>query len=1659
MHIGGPQELDAEQYDASLQLKVLPLTYADAVSVARAINDAFQASLGAQQARESARGGSDGEDGRPSIPKVLVAADEWVRASAEPQTNSVIVSASRQNVRKVQEIVEQLDVADHALLPPPRIIPLNHGDPIQIAMAVTKLFGQDRQTQGADSLRIVGDPITNTILVRAEDDEFEEIKEFTKSLELNAQTGGVRVQIVTMTNAPASRVATVLEQAYETQALQARQPLSIQVDVPGNTLIISSTPELFEEISNTALEIDKLAPKRGQAIFFIDLKHMNPESAVDMIDKLGLNDPIDEDVSNRIVTEPVKAVVVEGRRAIMVVANPLDQDAILGLLKALDSESEIAEAELMLVPLATAEASAVAEILEEVLSPSPQQAKTPLAEALEEQIRRLNMQGDGVNKLEIALDLSVPIRVIPDTVGNALFIGSSKSNLEAMRCLIKLLDRLPVTDAVTVKVLPLENIAAEQFARIMNDLFSKGSDLASIPGTNIVGQPSGIVGKALMDQVAISVDQRTNTVIVAGKEDVAATVEVLSKRLDQEVPTGWVESRIVRLRYADALDLAQTIDSVLVQGTSNLSQAGPLQEQVGRLRLARMDEHGGHVLESDIFQPMTKVVVEAQPQLNALILVATPSNLEVITELVHMLDVEAASPSSTVRIYPIKHASAAKLGATLTNLFDQQAESKAIRPEDRVIIQADDRTNALVVTTSTRSFAVLENLMQSLDTEISPDLREIRIVSLKNSSASRLANLIQQLMDARLDRLRMVEPETADLERATIVADPRTNSLIIAAGNESFDVIQKLAMEMDQSQFDDGTLVRILPIKKGNASRIASTIETIMQRRYADLPAELQVAQKPMILTDSRSNSILLTANPEDAVIVEDLVKKLESAPVNQAVTLHVLALPESRRCEQLAPRLQSLMRERQRSLGEASSASDRVSIQAEPSTNALIIASSEENLAVIENLLGALIDVEGESGDFEVEVLTLQRSRASDLVPVLEDLYVEESNRARGNKSLRVTADDQLNAVLVSGPERDLLAIRGLVAKLDGARPEAVVEIKYISLTSANALETVNLIENVLSGRGIGSRRGSQQSIILKYLSEMDDGRVVDKTGEIQVSTALRESISLTPDLRTNTIIVSAPQESMLLIERMITDLDESNIGAKSIRIFKLVNADATAMAEIMRDLFQLRLGKDLMVLKPRDGMQGDMEIVTDAPVVEMIGTTGLGETELTAVPDPRQQLSITVDSRTNSLLVSGSPTYLDLVEEVIEELDSLEANERETLVYQLRNATAEEVARVLGEFADEEQRKLVQTLNNDQLGSAARLLEREITIRGDAKSNTVLISASPRYMERVRDIIEQLDIDPPQVLIHVLLAEVSLKDRNDWGVELSNNASIRGVGIDSMFALASASFSAMTGTPTLSIASSDFGLIIKALEAQNRVHVLSNPSVMAANNVPAIIDVGEEIYIPDATQISEFASITSVIPKRTGVILNVTPSINPDGYVRMEVEPRFIQETEQSTTPLPGAGPIPIFRERTAGTTVTVRDGETIILGGLIQEGYQFIEDQVPILGSIPILGALFRSETKRLDRTELLIVLTPHVIHSPAEIDRLRNLRDGELNKLTMPNRVIDDMRDGTIDEGGSLFESLGDGPLKLREWKIQQRPEVLPNEEVGDVGLVEEVVGEE
>ncbi|MDG2029601.1 MAG: secretin N-terminal domain-containing protein [Phycisphaerales bacterium] len=1594
-------KLDSAEYDSSLQLSVLPLTYADARSVARAINEAFRGPIERDSRRQDRRQEND-RDGReePIAPPILVEAEEWVSAAAEEQTNSLVVSASRKNLSKIQQIVDQLDVADFMKMPPPRLIAIRTGSPEGIADSLSTIY-LSGDARGGLATRIVPDESSGTIIVRAEENEFTQIKALADALQQEASMNGLSVHVLELASASADRIADVVREAFLAQAEQSRSPLSIEADAGSNTLVVACTGAMWSDIKGTVQQMDTLRPAAGQGIFLIDLQHVPAEEVGRVIEEIGLEDEPSEGAAGRMIVEPVRVSVLEGRNAILVVANPADREVIVAIAKTLDSQPELAESSVRLVTLRNASAEAVVEVLDTLFDPDEQQVSTAIADALQEQVRRLEIMNDGLDGPS-GVDLAKPIRLIADEQSNAVIIASTEANVAAVEQLVGMLDTLPVTSEAIVRMFPLENIAAEQFVRITRELHDQGRSIGEMPGGVVRGIPAGAVGRALMENVALSVDERTNTVIAAGTEDAVAFVEVLVTRLDGEIGLGWVEAKVLPLRFADAEDIALLVQDVLVEGSTDLPAATPLQNQAARLRV----KQGNRTSDSEIFVPMNRLIVRPDNPTNSLVVVGTPSNIAVVEGLVSMMDIESAFPGALVRIYPVENASASRLASVLAQLFDAQIAAGTLRDDDQVKLIPDERTNSLVVSTTTRSFAMLEQLLSTLDTKMPPDIREIKIIAMTNASAARVAPIVQRMMDARVERLREVQPESADLERVLVISDDRTNSLVVAAGNDTYETVRRLARDLDDAPVSEHGEIAVVPVPGGSVDRLSQAIDRIMERRYADIPGEVAKARRPLVLTDSRSSSLLVAADPADLTSIRELVAQLAEVPMNPAIGLYVVPLDRGD-VEQFASRLQSLMRDRTRSLGEGETPTDEVSITADPVSRTLIVAANEDNFKIVQDLVGALVEAGAESASMQdIEILALKNQSAGDVVDLLDDMYVKDENSRRGETVIRVTADDRLNAVVVNAPGDDRLAIKRLVEQLDNTRPSQVVEIKYIPLGAANAVETVSLIENVLSGNTLAGRRGSEQATIIRYLKDIEGEESDIQT---EVSTAVREAISLTPDARTNTIIVRAPRDAMQLIDNMIRDLDASSTGNQDIQVFRLANADADAMADILGELFNLKQEGSLYVLKPREVTA----VVDDTGVaIDQAGALG---TDLTLVPDQRQALSITVDSRTNSLLVSGTPTYLELVTDVVAKLDAEKANERETFVYPLRNAQAAQIAQVVGDFVAADQRKLIETLGSDQLPSASRLLEREVTIVGDDKSNSVLVNASPRYREKVMEMIRGLDVDPPQVMIQVLLAEITLDNIDEAGVTL--NGQVGTIPINSSLSFAGSLVGGVTGAP-YSISSGDLNFTLTALQSQRRFNLLANPSITVANNEQGRIQVGQTIRVPEAIATFDTGiQNTAVVAEEVGTILEVLPSINPDGFVRMQISPQ-ISELSKEKTDLSTDFQAPIIIRRTATTTVTVRDGETVVIGGLIRTLYEKQDDKVPFFGDLPLIGGFFRNEEMKATRTELLIVLTPHVIDSPSS-PLLREMSADMIERMPLLQGAKEQILEGQLDGSSSLF----------------------------------------
>jgi type II secretion system protein D len=1464
------KKLDSEEYDTSRQLAVIPLRHADAASVARALNEGFRAPVESrlrqqQQQQRQNRGNRGNSDEGPEQPLVLVDSEPTPTVSAEPQTNALVVFAGRQDMIRIRALVQQIDIPDFLKFPEAHIVPLASGKASLLAASIRELFvgQQPLRPGGPRATVIIGDDNSNSLIIRAEEADFAQIKAIADVLQQQGDKSRATVRIVALRNVPAARLQKSLSATFAQAARQQNEVLSIEVDRTSNSLVVASSGQLFEQIEKVARELDGALPAGGdgqplrpgaglgQSVFIIDVQNNSPEEVRKQLEQLGVTRPQSDDRPG-VVSEAVTIVPLASRRALAVIASPKDGEALVALVRALDAEPAAAEQKVCIVGLKVGTASAVVATLKAMLDPSAQASKTGPAEALAEQVRRLSIARNNLEKGDLVLDISRPIRLIPDDQTNSIIVASTEANAAAVCEVIKTLDTLPMGDAVIVRMFPLGNASATRAKGVIDDLFRQGEALRRLPGTRRQGLPTTATGKALAGEIAVSVDERTNTLIVAGRDEAVALVEVLMKDLDSDQAAKWVEPSLIPLKNADAAGLAQTLRQVLIQGLTITPEAVGLQKQIGRLRMARAGRDMAdpqNRIEADLFAPLSGLVIAPEPHLNALIVVGSPANTQVVRELAAMLDVEAASAANTVRMFPLQHAAADRVSAMIADIFRQRQADPAARPEDRVIITPDMRTNALVVSTSPRSFSIIEAMLRTLDTD-------------------------------------------------------RANNTVA---------------------------LHVLPVVGADAQTLAPKIARLMQER---------------ISATQRS--------------------------------------------------------------GEVRSPLDAFSIEADPANNLLIIASSEENMQLVKELVGSLAQGNpGLAATARTDLILLKSGRAVEIAQTLRQIYVDKENSKRGQGTVNVVPSERLNALVVTGTDQDVEAIRRLVDRQESADILTVQDIRRIGLRSANALEVVTLLQNVVAGRTVAGSAdiAARQATNIRFFRDQVAQQVEDRTGapptEAQIDGAIREQVTLTPDLRTNSVMVKAPAPMMRVIQDMIEDLDTTSAGARRIEKFTLKNADVRAMADLLRDIFTLRQQGSKYVLVPTS--QPSLAGGEQGPSVP-------SEPTVTPVPDERQELAIAIDARTNTLIVSGTQEYLERVRELVEDLDHIEATERTSEVYSLRNAQAKEIEQTLQSYFRNESSLQRSTLSPDQTGSVMRQLEQEVTVVGDEKSNKLVISTSPRYMEMVMSMVRELDAAPPQVVIQVLLAEVTLDSSNSWGADFKLKH-FGGDDYNFSSLAAGAGVAAALGIPNLTFASTDFSLVLRALEAQGKLTVLSRPHVMARNNQEASIQVGDNIALVSGAleRTPQGGTVSNVERKDIGIILTVKPSINPDGYVRMELSPE-ISSLSTRTTQISQDFFAPIIQKRTITTTITVKDGQTAVIGGLIQTTDEERRTKTPALGDVPILGWLFRTKQQSDVRTELLIILTPRVIRTDSEEsqDRLRQVTEHKINLLQDPALVRDAVR---------------------------------------------------
>ena len=258
------------------------------------------------------------------------------------------------------------------------------------------------------------------------------------------------------------------------------------------------------------------------------------------------------------------------------------------------------------------------------------------------------------------------------------------------------------------------------------------------------------------------------------------------------------------------------------------------------------------------------------------------------------------------------------------------------------------------------------------------------------------------------------------------------------------------------------------------------------------------------------------------------------------------------------------------------------------------------------------------------------------------------------------------------------------------------------------------------------------------------------------------------------------------------------------------------------------------------------------------------------------------------------------------------------------------------------------------------------------------------------LESLLKKLDVMPVQVLLEASVTEVTLTDTLQYGLEwfLKNTdheqtsilQTLGGLGLGGGGLDAS-----------LITDSAKFQLLINALAKEDMINILSSPRVTVRDGKTASIFVGTEVPVitqegttPDIQTEGTSGIIRSVQYRSTGISLTVTPSVHANGVVTLEITQEVSEAQANTTSDISS----PIILNRTITTEVVAADGQTVLLGGLIRENKSETVTKIPFLGSIPILGYLFKTTSKGFDRTELVIMVTPHIIRNTQQIDEMRD-----------------------------------------------------------------------
>jgi general secretion pathway protein D len=563
--------------------------------------------------------------------------------------------------------------------------------------------------------------------------------------------------------------------------------------------------------------------------------------------------------------------------------------------------------------------------------------------------------------------------------------------------------------------------------------------------------------------------------------------------------------------------------------------------------------------------------------------------------------------------------------------------------------------------------------------------------------------------------------------------------------------------------------------------------------------------------------------------------------------------------------------------------------------------------------------------------------------------------------------ANTATNVLILTATQTDVRRIVEIVHSLDSQMAN-ISEVKVFPLQYANAANAARLITDLFRADASGGGRGGAAGGVASFLFGGGPGGGPggpgggrgggggglfggSDSGATAGGGARQQKVTASSDDRTNNLVVSAPSDLMVVIEDVVKKLDANPAADQAVFPYRLKNANAVNLESVLNNLFGTSSGST------------GRATTTGSSTTR----TGFGSAGTSTGTGGRT-------SGTGGRTSGGSSSSSSMRGLGTTSFGSTATGGRTgtTGTTGGRTGGVGGMGRLSG-----------------AANQAASDLAGQVFVVADADTNSLLVTTSTKNFDRVKAILDELDRPVPQVLVKVLIAEVTHENTEDLGFEISalNLTGSAGPGFK---AGTSFSVAAQTQGLVFRLVQDNVTAALHAIAGVGKLDVLSRPYILTSDNQQASIMVGQSVpLITSSLLTSTGETINSISYNDLGIILTVTPHINPDGLVIMDVYQEISAFTGQSVQ-ISETVNAPVYAKRVAQSKVAIRGDQTIVIGGLMEDRNTDHIDKVPVLGDIPGLGRLFQRTTKDKTKTELLIFLTPHVAQVP---EALKDMAEAE------------------------------------------------------------------